>query len=98
MRTAAYCRFSSDAQREASIRDQLRNIEAYCTRTGWPAPALYQDQAISGSRNDRPGYRALLDAAEFGAGIRGAQGQGAGRPERDDAAGECREGERPGVD
>ena len=67
MRTAAYCRFSSDAQREASIRDQLRNIEAYCTRSGWPAPALYQDQAISGSRNDRPGYRALLDAAEFGA-------------------------------
>lgn len=67
MRTAAYCRFSSDAQREASIRDQLRNIEAYCARIGWPAPALYQDQAISGSRNDRPGYRALLDAAEFGA-------------------------------
>ena len=67
MRTAAYCRFSSDQQREASIRDQLRNIEAYCARMGWPTPALYQDQAISGSRNDRPGYRALLDAAEVGA-------------------------------
>jgi DNA invertase Pin-like site-specific DNA recombinase len=67
MRTAAYCRFSSDAQREASIRDQLRNVEAHCARVGWPLPALYQDQAISGSRNDRPGYRALLDAAEVGA-------------------------------
>lgn len=67
MRTAAYCRFSSDAQREASIRDQLRNIEDYCKRTGWPLPALYQDQALSGSRNDRPGYMAMLAAAEIGA-------------------------------
>ncbi|PKO51033.1 MAG: recombinase family protein, partial [Betaproteobacteria bacterium HGW-Betaproteobacteria-21] len=67
MRTAAYCRFSSDAQRETSIRDQLRNIEAYCLRVGWLAPALYQDQAISGSRTDRPGYQAMLEAAELGA-------------------------------
>lgn len=66
MRTAAYCRFSSDAQRETSIRDQLRNIETYCDRLGWPRPALYQDQAISGSRNDRPGYRAMMEAAKDG--------------------------------
>lgn len=65
MRTAAYCRFSSDQQREASIRDQLRNIEAYCTWMGWLMPALYQDQAQSGSRNDRPGYQAMLGAAEL---------------------------------
>ena len=63
MRTAAYARYSSDAQREASIRDQLRNIEAHCDRMGWPRPALFQDQAISGSRNDRPGYQAMMDAA-----------------------------------
>ncbi len=65
MRTAAYCRFSSDSQREASIRDQLRNIETYCSRLGWPMPALYQDQAISGSRNDRPGYQAMIEDAEL---------------------------------
>ena len=64
MRTAAYCRFSSDSQREASIRDQLRNIESYCNRLGWPKPALFEDQAISGSRHDRPGYRAMLAAAD----------------------------------
>lgn len=34
---------------------------------GWPTPALYQDQAISGSRNDRPGYRAMIDAANSSA-------------------------------
>lgn len=67
MRTAAYCRFSSDAQRETSIRDQLRNIEVYCQRVGWQAPVLYQDQAVSGSRSDRPGYQAMLEAAELGA-------------------------------
>jgi site-specific DNA recombinase len=66
MKTAAYCRFSSDAQREASIRDQFRNIEGYCARAGWPAPALFQDQAMSGSRNDRDGYQAMLQAAEGG--------------------------------
>ncbi len=66
MRTAAYARFSSDQQREASIRDQLRNIETYCARMGWPTPALYQDQAMSGSRNDRTGYQAMLDAADAG--------------------------------
>ena len=63
MRTAAYARYSSDSQREASIRDQLRNIETYCDRMEWPRPALFQDQAISGARIDRPGYQAMLDAA-----------------------------------
>lgn len=67
MRTAAYCRFSSDRQQDTSIRDQLRNIENYCKRMGWPTPALYQDQALSGARNDRPGYQTMLDAAEVGA-------------------------------
>lgn len=66
MRIAAYARYSSDAQREASLKDQLRNCRGYCTRMGWPAPVEYQDAAISGSRNDRPGYlRLLADATRF---------------------------------
>ena len=60
MRTAAYCRYSSDEQRAASIRDQLRNIEKACEQRGWPAPVVFVDEAISGSRNDRPGYQQLL--------------------------------------
>ena len=67
MRTAAYCRFSSDAQRETSIRDQVRNIETFCARLGWSNPVLYQDQAVSGARNDRIGYQSLIAAAEAGA-------------------------------
>lgn len=66
MKTAAYCRFSSDNQRETSIRDQYRNIQGYCDRMGWAAPVLYQDMAMSGSRNDRPVYRDLLNAAARG--------------------------------
>lgn len=66
MRTAAYARYSTDMQSAASLTDQLRNVRAYCARMGWPEPAVYQDAAISGSRNDRPAYlRLLADAHRF---------------------------------
>lgn len=66
MRVAAYARYSSDQQREASLEDQLRNCRAYCTRMGWQAPEVFRDAAISGSRTDRPAYRQLLErAVEF---------------------------------
>lgn len=63
MRVAAYARYSSDQQREASLEDQLRNCRAYCARLGWPAPVVFQDAAISGSRSDRPEYQRLLAGA-----------------------------------
>jgi DNA invertase Pin-like site-specific DNA recombinase len=60
MRVAAYARYSSDSQREASLEDQLRNCRAYALRQGWPAPEVFTDAAISGARLDRPGYAAVL--------------------------------------
>ena len=66
IRTAAYARYSSDAQREASLRDQIRDIENYCRRMDWAAPKVFEDAAVSGSRSDRPGYQALLTAVEAG--------------------------------
>lgn len=66
MRTAAYARYSSDNQRDASLEDQLRNCRAYCARMGWPEPMVYTDAAVSGSRLDREGYQRLLaDAHRF---------------------------------
>lgn len=63
-RVAAYARFSSDQQREASLEDQLRNCRAFAARQGWPEPAVFTDAAVSGARNDRPGYAALIAAAQ----------------------------------
>ncbi|HZW19497.1 MAG TPA: recombinase family protein, partial [Luteimonas sp.] len=66
MRVAAYARYSSDSQRDASLEDQLRNCRSYAERQGWPAPIPYTDAAMSGARNDRPGYlRLLADAGRF---------------------------------
>lgn len=66
MRTAAYARYSSDSQRDASLEDQLRNCRQHCERQGWPAPTEYTDAATSGARNDRVGYQQLLsDLARF---------------------------------
>lgn len=60
MRIAAYARYSSDQQRDASLEDQLRNCRSYAARQGWPEPVAYTDAAISGARRDRPAYRQLL--------------------------------------
>ena len=64
MRVAAYARYSSDQQRDASLEDQLRNCRAYCARMGWPEPVVFTDAAMSGARNDRPGYLRLRAEAE----------------------------------
>lgn len=64
--TAAYTRYSSDAQRQASSADQLRNIRTRCASEGWPEPIVYADEAISGARMDRPAYKQLLTAVDAG--------------------------------
>jgi len=63
MRTAAYLRYSSDKQRDASITDQLRNIKNHCHQNNWPDPTLYKDEATSGALLRRAGLDAMLQAA-----------------------------------
>lgn len=67
MRVAAYARYSSSNQREASIEDQTRETDALAARLTLPAPTAYSDAEISGERRDRPGYVRLLRDAQAGA-------------------------------
>jgi len=67
MKAAIYVRYSSAQQSDASLADQERNCRQRAEREGLTVAAVHQDAAISGSRNDRPGYRALLDAVADGA-------------------------------
>jgi site-specific DNA recombinase len=64
MRAALYARYSSDRQRDASIDDQFRSCIGFADRAGWKAAERYHDEAISGTRADRPGYRKLVADAE----------------------------------
>ena len=64
-RVALYGRFSTEGQRDASIEDQFRNCEQYAARQqGWTVTARYQDKAISGATDERPGYQRMLKDAE----------------------------------
>ena len=66
MIAATYARYSSDAQRAASIDDQERNCDAVAERNGWTVEHRYRDRAISGTVADRPEYRRMLEDAEAG--------------------------------
>jgi site-specific DNA recombinase len=65
MKVALYARYSSDAQRDASIADQLRECRAHAERQGWQIVEEYTDHAVSGASLLRPGIQALMaDAAK----------------------------------
>ena len=64
MRAVIYARYSSDNQREASIEDQIEICRRYIDRQGWTLARTYQDRALSGASDQRPGYQQMLaDAA-----------------------------------
>jgi len=70
MQCAAYARYSSDNQREASIIDQLRKCREYAEARGWIilTEHVYVDEAVSGAGIDRPGLNRLLNVAfQYGA-------------------------------
>ena len=60
MRVILYARYSSDAQRDASIEDQLRICHLRAEREGWVVVEVFSDRALSGSSVLRPGYQALI--------------------------------------
>ena len=60
----AYYRYSSDAQRDASIDQQRQAANAYAHAHGYYIVKEYEDHAISGTRDDRAGYNLMLYEAE----------------------------------
>lgn len=57
---AVYARYSTDLQSERSLEDQVDLCKRYARQQGWEVVAVYQDAAVSGTTNRRPGYQRLL--------------------------------------
>ena len=67
MLAAAYARFSSDSQREESIEIQVSEIERLVESKGWKMGPIYTDYAVSGTREDRPGFSRCIEDGIAGA-------------------------------
>lgn len=57
----AYCRFSSDHQREESIDAQIRAIRDYCARQNITLDRIYRDEAKSATTDDRPSFQQMFN-------------------------------------
>ncbi len=55
-----YYRYSSDAQREASIEQQRIEAQKYAKAHNLHIIKEYEDRALSGSREDRPAFQLML--------------------------------------
>ncbi len=66
LRVAIYARYSSDAQSEHSIEDQVRICRARAEREGWEVGEVYADYAISGASTARPRFQQLVTDARSG--------------------------------
>ena len=66
MRGAAYARYSTDHQQHNSIEYQLDAIRKYCAENQITITATYTDEAETATNMDRPGFQAMVAAAERG--------------------------------
>ena len=66
MRTIIYARYSSDLQSASSIEDQIAFCRDRASAEGWSVLETFTDHALSGATMNRPGLRALMDAARAG--------------------------------
>lgn len=61
MKVVAYCRYSSEMQRDSySIEAQKRAIEEYCARENYELVRFYVDEAQSGTRDDREEFQNMI--------------------------------------
>ena len=61
---AIYARYSSSVQNDASIEQQVSECQAYAEANGLKITAVFEDRAISGKKDNRPGLQKMLRAAD----------------------------------
>ena len=61
-----YARYSSHAQKDASIEQQVEAAQAYAAEQGIPIREVYADRAISGKTDRRPNFQRMMKDAEKG--------------------------------
>ena len=66
-RAVVYARYSSAAQKDASIEQQYEACEAFAKREGYTIIERYPDRAISGRTDDRPAFKRMMKDAHTGA-------------------------------
>ena len=58
MRAAVYSRYSDKRKQDAnSPAAQIRNCKVLIEREGWTLVGTYGDEGITGTDNERPGYK-----------------------------------------
>ena len=63
-RAVIYARYSSHAQREESIEDQLRVCREYAASLGMTVVREYHDSAITGRTDERPAFQRMVRDSE----------------------------------
>ena len=61
-----YARYSSHAQKDASIEQQVKEAMAYAQQLGIPVKEVYADRAVSGKTDRRPNFQRMMKDAEKG--------------------------------
>ena len=59
-----YCRYSSHAQREVSIDQQVKECRKYAEANGIEIVKIYDDRAVSGTSDRRPKFQLMISEAE----------------------------------
>jgi len=65
LKAVAYCRYSSDNQREESIEAQVRAIEEYAEKNNIEIIRIYADEAKSATTDDRPQFLQMIKDSEM---------------------------------
>ena len=63
---AIYARYSSSAQNDASIEQQVAECTQYAKLNGLTIVSTYEDRAMTGRNDKRPGFQRMIRAAERG--------------------------------